>query len=320
MGHRANYIIKKNESLKIYYSHWRAKHIAVDLFLGERRFVDFVQNCQEDTSIMSEPWIEGCVVIDFTKKLLIFWSSDFSRSKAVKYMYITELSKKWTGWQVLQAENRMYDIDKILPEINYMAKQDMPVFNSPDISFVMNDYAVEWPTTLVIICDDLNNLFTTLTGDLRQEDIIAYGEEIVSLMLAKPATPLPVEGTGDGSFCVFIDLAKKKIIINESIFGLWESCGNKWPGYTFMMSDHGYLELLEKININTSSLENSAEEVNKEFEELIKMRESFDSYKMAEKLKAENNNIKFNPAFFDTVRPKKTFLEKLQFRLKKIFE
>lgn len=42
MGHRVNYIIKEGNSITIHYNHWKANHIASDLYLAEKRFIQFV--------------------------------------------------------------------------------------------------------------------------------------------------------------------------------------------------------------------------------------------------------------------------------------
>lgn len=77
MGQRANYIIKEGNKLTIHYNHWRANCIASDLYLGEKRFLEFVNDCQLKDEIISEPWIEGCVIIDKPLRRLYFWEQFF---------------------------------------------------------------------------------------------------------------------------------------------------------------------------------------------------------------------------------------------------
>jgi hypothetical protein len=94
MGQRANYIIKNHDQLIIHYNHWRANCIAADLYLGEKRFIKFVEECQLNDEIMNEPWIEGCVVIEKSAKRLSFWTWEFSNETSVIEYYVSELAKK----------------------------------------------------------------------------------------------------------------------------------------------------------------------------------------------------------------------------------
>ena len=109
MGQRANYIIKDDDTLTIHYHHWRATSIAADLYLGEKKFLAFVEECQVYEQIMDEVWIEGCVIIDKTTKQLYFWALEFASETSVKEYYISGLPKKWSGWRVVFLKNRMYD-------------------------------------------------------------------------------------------------------------------------------------------------------------------------------------------------------------------
>ena len=95
MGQRANYIIKEGDKLTIHYNHWRANCIPSDLYLGETRFLEFVNNCKLHEEIIPEPWIEGCVVIDKPLRQLYFWEQFFPTETSVINFYLSQLSKKW---------------------------------------------------------------------------------------------------------------------------------------------------------------------------------------------------------------------------------
>lgn len=94
MGQRANYIFKEGDKLTIHYNHWRANEIPSDLYLGERRFLEFVDDCQIHEEIIPEPWIEGCVIIDKPGRQLYFWEQSFPSETSVINYFLSQLSEK----------------------------------------------------------------------------------------------------------------------------------------------------------------------------------------------------------------------------------
>ena len=175
MGQRANYIIKEDDNLTIHYNHWRANCIASDLYLGEKRFLDFVGECQLNEAITDEPWIEGCVIIDKTNRQLYFWTLEFSKETSVVEYYIKELIKNWNGWQITMLKNRMYDAECILG-IQYISSQELPKLYIRSEDDIVSDKVDDWETAVVILKDD-NHKFVTKTGNLNIEAIISYGQD-----------------------------------------------------------------------------------------------------------------------------------------------
>lgn len=317
MGQRANYIIKNNDQLTIHYNHWRANCIAADLYLGEKRFIKFVEECQLNDEIMNEPWIEGCVVIDKSDKRLYFWTWEFSNETSVIEYYVSALAKKWDGWIVQFLKNRMYDVEKVLG-IDYISKQELSKLNTWSKENILNDKAEEWTTTLVVIKSD-DNLFVTKTGNLNIEVIVSYGQDIIPLLQVKPKCELPNEEDEPTYECIVIDTSTKKLFINQSEFGLWEQANYLWEGYEFTMGDFGYIGTLQLAGIETANLTMAEDKVVEQFSSIVNQESNFDPYEMAEKLTKENSDIQFNPDFFDTVKPQKTTWDKLMSGVKKVF-
>ena len=316
MGQRANYIIKEDDNLTIHYNHWRANCIASDLYLGEKRFLDFVGECQLNEAITDEPWIEGCVIIDKTNRQLYFWTLEFSKETSVVEYYIKELIKNWNGWQITMLKNRMYDAECILG-IQYISSQELPKLYIRSEDDIVSDKVDDWETAVVILKDD-NDKFVTKTGNLNIEAIISYGQDVIPLLKNKQNCSLPKEEDEGTLECIIIDTSTKRIFINESSFGLWEQCKDLWNGFSLQMGDFGYIDTLRLAGIDTSNLEMSVEKVIMQFEGIVKQSDGFDPFKMAEKLVQEEKDIQFNPDFFDNVKPKKTFLEKIKLRFQKM--
>jgi hypothetical protein len=318
MGQRANYIIKERDKQTIHYNHWRANSIASDLYLGEKRFLEFINECQLSDEIMNEPWIEGCVIVDRNQKELFFWSFEFSRDTSVVDYYLKQLSKKWENWTLSILKNRMYDVEKLL-SIDYISKQELQPINRPLKEDIIADKVEDWVSALVIIKQDLS-LFITKTGSLNAESIISYGQDILSLIKNKPTYELPKEGEEGTNECVLIDEDNKKVFINESIIGLVVTCKEFWTNYELIIGDFGYLETLRLGGIDTSDLELSDDEIKNQFLEIVQINDSFNPFEMAEKIKQNIKDVQFNPDFFDNVKPKKPFIDKLKISIKKLWK
>lgn len=104
--------------------------------------------------------------------------------------------------------------------------------------------------------------------------------------------------------CIVIDTAAKRLIINDSPFGLWEQCNDGWQGYSLSMGDYGYIETLQFAGIDTAGLRMSGEKVLEEFQHMTKGSDDFNPHEFAERILKEDKGATFNPDFFDTVRPK----------------
>ncbi|MEP6613711.1 MAG: hypothetical protein ABJA76_17540 [Mucilaginibacter sp.] len=108
MGQRANYILIEAGKQTIHYNHWRANTVAADLYLGERRFIQFMKDCQLVDQLLDEVWIEGCVIVDVDNKNLSFWAFELAPTSVME-IYLKELFSKWNGWKIdcaLQQDDR----------------------------------------------------------------------------------------------------------------------------------------------------------------------------------------------------------------------
>jgi hypothetical protein len=271
MGHRINYVIKNGDQLTIYHHRWGSISIAADLYPGKEAFLRYLGTCTIETELREHLWMEGFVMADIENKRLGFWAWEFENETSVIRYYISELEKIWPGWQVMHLANEMYDAAP-LPGIDYFSKQPFPEFKSVSAIDIMNDpLPGDYPYVLFIIRQN-GKIFVAETAGIMLESIICYGEDIITLLNEKTAIPLPAEGQTRTPEQLFIDADNKQLIVNNSIFGLWETMANKWPGYTFKMGNMGYLAMLEEANIPTAGLQMPHEEILKRFADMIKAR------------------------------------------------
>ncbi len=318
MGQRANYIFKDENDITIHYNHWRANSILSDLYLGEKKFIEFVKECIIYDEILDENWIEGCVIIDKHNKELFFWSFEITTYTSLLEYYLKQLSKKWDGWNIQILENKMYDVERIL-KIDYLSNQKKFLLEINSNEKVENDKLDdEWVATLVVLKDG-ETLSVKKTQGIYIENIISFGQGIIPMLKNKENYTLPKEGNDDSSDCVIIDLENKKVFFNDSILGLIETSKELWSDYELIMGDVGYIKLLERANIDTTGIRLSEERVNQMFFEMIQCNTSFDPMETAKTIMKDYENVEFNPNFFDNMKPKISFLDRLKFKIFKLF-
>lgn len=219
MGQRANYILIENNKQTIHYNHWRANCIASDLYLGEKRFIEFVKSCKLVDVLLDEIWIEGCVIINIDKKTLYFWSLELGGTSVTDF-YVKELQNKWKDWSVKLLYNQMYDMVQIL-NIDYTSKQAQITRPAYTVDEIIDDVPNEWGNTIIIVKTE-NQAHITQTGTIHIDGVLPFGEEIISILLNKRKCELPKEESDNVFETIIIDSINKEIIIDKSEYGLWE--------------------------------------------------------------------------------------------------
>lgn len=260
MGSRVNYIIKTQKGLKIYHDRWGASRIAYDLYLGEKSFLKYVKECTSTEHLREHGWMEGFVIADIEKKRLGFWSWELEPETSVLRYYLAALQEKWPGWQLIHLSNYMYDAEPLIG-FDYLSEQIVPEYTSPDTTLMLNDEVEDdYPCALFVIRQN-GEVFVVETMNIQLEDVICYGEGAIPILMKKLAISLPIEGETRSSDHMVIDADNKRLIVNSSIFGIWETMAYKWPGYTLKMGCIGYLAMLEEANISTHGLQMAQEKV-----------------------------------------------------------
>ncbi|GAA3943879.1 hypothetical protein GCM10022209_44270 [Chitinophaga oryziterrae] len=217
--------------------------------------------------------MEGFVIVDMEKKLLGFWAWEFENETSIIRYYLCALQKIWPGWQVMHLANEMYDAEPLL-EIDYFSKQTITEFKSVDATDIINDPLQDECPYVLFFIREHGKILVSEMANIMLESIICYGEDIIALLGERPAISIPTEGQTRSLDQLFIDVDNKQIIVNNSILGIWESMGHKWPGYTLKMGRMGYLAMLEEANIPTTGLEMSYEEILERFGQMIALSQN----------------------------------------------
>jgi hypothetical protein len=312
MGNRANYILKKDNEFDIYYTHWRAINVAQDLTLGVKRFSKLVKEFDKVDEILSEPWIEACVLLDFDSKKLTFWETEILFKTSIREEYISKLVNIWTNWTIRFAEKEMFEIEKEL-DIKYTSKQKIDLeFGSLEklSDFSEND---EYFSCLVILKENSECNVKYINGG-QEEEITLIGEPIIEKLRQMKNQEFKKENSDDFFSFLIIDIDTKTLWINQSINGLEKELNSLWKDWNVNVGNFGYIKLLKKIGVNTTDLELKSSEKKEIVEkEIFNNKDDFDPNELAEKI-TENigNDVKFNEYFFQNVKPKKSIWDKLK--------
>lgn len=112
MGQRCNLVIVENAKATLYYDHWAANSLDVELFWGPNIARAFVESRQaEPASWLDEIWSEGGCVIDFdTRHLLWYGGEDILYCPAENLAHHTLMQSQWPDWQVEWAKDGIFDL------------------------------------------------------------------------------------------------------------------------------------------------------------------------------------------------------------------
>ncbi len=311
MGNRANYILKKDKDFDIYYTHWRAINVAQDLALGQKQFIKLVREFDKADELLDEPWIEACVLLDFDSKKLTFWETEMLFETSVREEYINQLEKIWENWSVNFSENEMYGIEKEL-EIEYTIRQEV------DLEFGSTDNLLDLPdgedyfSCLAVIKENKQHFVKYVYGG-QDDQLALIGEPVIDRLKQLQNRKLKKENSDDFFSCLIIDLDEKELWVNQSIIGLKDKLQSLWKNWKINVGNFGYIKLLKEIGIKTSELELTNDESREIVSDFLNRNDTFDPNSLAEKLTKEmGEDVQFNEHFFQNIKPKKTFWNKIK--------
>jgi len=112
MGQRCNLGIIENGQVTVYYDHWAANILDIELLWGPeiaRKFIE--ERDAKPDSWLDDVWAEGGCVIDFdSKHLLWYGGEDIIFAPDLNLIHQELLQSQWTGWNVEWAKDGIFDI------------------------------------------------------------------------------------------------------------------------------------------------------------------------------------------------------------------
>ncbi|GAA2970693.1 hypothetical protein [Actinokineospora diospyrosa] len=109
MGERAHYATVDDDGWRLRYSHWGARTLDTDILAGPTAALRFVHAQQPDDHWLDDTWCEAAVLIDTTRRVLLFFSihlADVAHREAL----LAVLAVTWRGWEVHWAYDGIADL------------------------------------------------------------------------------------------------------------------------------------------------------------------------------------------------------------------
>ncbi|VTU00547.1 Uncharacterized protein OS=Brevibacillus borstelensis AK1 GN=I532_15646 PE=4 SV=1 [Gemmataceae bacterium] len=98
MGHRANYVVRRNGNVEIFYSHWGALGLLKDFFWGEEVALAMVRECNETPRLLDNVWCEGAALVDYDAKRLLLFGCEVPGEDRGAFLELFPLT--WPDWTV----------------------------------------------------------------------------------------------------------------------------------------------------------------------------------------------------------------------------
>lgn len=104
MGQRANVVVIEGHRRRLYYDHWCANRIEVEMVWGPAqaiRFAESLRRVEEPQGWLDEVWCEGAAVIDLDARvLLLFGGEDVAYDVPLRRALLRLMRITWAGWEI----------------------------------------------------------------------------------------------------------------------------------------------------------------------------------------------------------------------------
>ncbi|MEP3653482.1 MAG: hypothetical protein ABJO36_01175 [Litorimonas sp.] len=114
MGHRCNLVIIENGQTTVYYDHWAANRLDIELLWGAEIARAFIESREPNPSCwLDSTWAEGGCIVDYDTKHLLWFGGEASLYEAswnMMHQYFMNL--QWQSWTVEWAKDGVFDIAK----------------------------------------------------------------------------------------------------------------------------------------------------------------------------------------------------------------
>ena len=114
VGQRANFVIVKNGDWRLYYDHWCANRIDVELFWGPRLAAAFIEQLEplaDRDDWLDDVWCEGGAVLDLDRRELTwFGGEDILMDVPLRRACLALMKRQWPGWEIRWAAGAIVDL------------------------------------------------------------------------------------------------------------------------------------------------------------------------------------------------------------------
>lgn len=149
MGHRANYAIRKDGDVELFYSHWGALNIPENFFWGPSYSEDFIRSHdrRDVSDWLDDAWGEGGVALDFDERVVTLFGGEALGHPPLRATFAGLMAALWAAddWDVVWAPSGMSSIaEAVGVDPSVVTSDPIPPF-AADLDALGESFATDEP-------------------------------------------------------------------------------------------------------------------------------------------------------------------------------
>lgn len=231
MGQRANLVIVRNGDWRLFYDHWCANRLDVELFWGPELASSFIEQREplaDRDGWLDEVWCEGGAILDWDARVLTwFGGEDITCDVPLRRVFFELMQRQWPGWQLRWATGAIVELGAYLhlPAEKFLVNRG----DQSGEFKVLTEYP-EDNDTLLTVRRSGRTAVARIYGD---EDALAAGSAQLPTLLGV-ATEASLVWTGNmpiGGLHIDVDARSLHYWRANPTCAMGERVASAWPGW-----------------------------------------------------------------------------------------
>jgi hypothetical protein len=232
VGQRANFVIVRNGDWRLYYDHWCANRLEVELFWGPRLAAAFIEQLEPlagRDDWLDDVWCEGGAVLDLDRRALTwFGGEDIGFDVPLRRACLALMKRQWPGWEIRWAAGAVVDLGACVGiPAGKLIDPDKSTYGEE--FELLTDYP-EGNETLLTVRSQGRSSAARVFG---HEKALTLGEPQLAVLLEFPRQPSLVWTGGMPVSGVHVDVDEKTLHYWRAEPGpsIEEEIRRAWPGW-----------------------------------------------------------------------------------------
>ncbi len=237
MGHRAQYVLKDETGIWLFYSHWGAGTIPRDIFFGPEHALGFIRSQESVDGWLDDVWCEGAVFLDTEQKRLSWYGGHLGTQQ--RRAVLALMREVWTGYEVTHCDDSLSGIARLAGVELEVEPEEEGEARSIEIRPYCPAEGDEWINGLVSVrgTDGALRVYATATYGF---DLVRAGAAMLDALGRQPSLDVVENARKDG--CgggLHVDLVQRTIDywIDGAHGDHRATMAEGWPGWT--LRHHG---------------------------------------------------------------------------------
>lgn len=293
MGQRANLIIIRGSDARVYYDHWCANRLDVELFWGPNKAEAFIQQLRPvgPEGWLDEVWCEGGAILDAnTRTLTWFGGEDLWYDIPLRRMHLELMRTQWGDWQIDWAHGGILELGA---KVGAPASMFL-VAKTSEAWFEWNDAFPDDNNALITVRRNGITLVSRMCGD---EEALQMGSSQLHRIFEFEMTPA-LTWTGEmPTFGVHLDADEKKLEFWSArpTTAAEERVASAWPDWEVVWLRDAFERQLEAAMIDIQLPVRDAASLRRAIIEQVRHRCHREGQNPARELASRLNASELNP-------------------------